>query len=167
MAGVRSLLAETGLRIDPAYAGEVRRILDSPGLRRRYLRRNGPDLDTFAELLWSRGITGERIDIHGVLELLDSLRLGEKAAKSRGRRRCTRKDLAGIELEAERAKNARNKKFICQECGKSRCNGAVSTCDVICGRCYRESGAIVFLTRVEMTFTEVMNQTAAAECVPF
>lgn len=166
---VRSLLHEVGLCIDPDFPGEVRWLFDgNKGLRLRYQRRSGLTLDQFGEMLWTRGIVTERPDVNQVTEMLERfLRPAEHDGTRKAKRtRATKRVLSELEREANRAKNARNKAFRCLECGRTRCNGAVSTCRVICGHCYEESGAIVFLTRTEKTFTEVLEQTAA-EAAPF
>lgn len=166
---VRALLRETGICIDPDFPGEVRWLFDgNPGLRRRYQRKTGLTLDQFGEMLWSRGITATRPDVNQVCEMLETFLRPDSHDGTRKpkRARVTRAAVQGIELEAHRAKNARNKKFLCPECGRTRCNGAVSTCRVICGHCYENTGAIVFLARVDLTFSEVMAQTESAE-TPF
>jgi hypothetical protein len=153
-----------GLCIDPLFPGECRQIFGNRGFRRHYLRSSGMTIDQFTEFLFDRGFTVTRIDTVAAFNILDQLFTAAPAKRAR-----TRIDVPTIERDAKRAKTNRNKKFSCPECGRTRCNGAVSTCDVICGPCYRSTGNVVFLQRCELTFTEVMTQYAsgAAEAAPF
>jgi hypothetical protein len=153
---VRSLLHEVGIRIDPDFPGEVRWLFDgNKGLRLRYQRRSGLTLDQFGELLWSRGITATRPDVNQVTEMLERfLRPAAHDGTRKPKRVRARKAvLTAVELEAERAKRNRLRKLVCEECGQI-IRGVVGT-EADCRRCHAP------FVRVDPTFNEVMNQTAA------
>lgn len=155
---IRKLAAEVGLH-DVMHAGELARIFDGRGRRLRYLRRSGVSLDGFAELLYDRGITPERVDLHGVYELLDRSfdatgGLPVRAARKRGGRKAA---VRQIENDAARAKRNRLRKSVCVECGAIGYSSAAVTLEH-CG---------VPMQRVDRTFSEVMEQVAACEIAPF
>lgn len=167
-ADLHALLISHRLRMDVQYPGELRDLFESPAVRRMYFGRRGLTIDGLIELMIDRGIIADTPapTANEVLEFVGQL--ATAPAKKTAKRVRRNVALSGIERDAKRAKTNRNKVFRCPECGRTRCNGAVKTCDVICGPCYRSTGVIVFLKRGEPTFAEVMNQTAAAcEATPF
>ena len=163
---VRGIMKEHGLQVDPQYAGEVARLFENRGYARLYRRSNGLTVDGLGELMYSRGVTLERATCREVLDFLDELlRATPKARKARGRKRVTRRAVSTIESEAQRAKGARSKKFVCTECGQIAY--ASKGAELACGRqACRAIGAS--MVRVGLTFDEVMVQTyATAEALPF
>lgn len=157
-----------GLRIDDScgMAGELRWLFDGKagGIRRHYLRADGMTLETFAEWLFDQRFTFERIDLRQACDLLAELFTPAKRKPARARI-----DVATLDRDATRAFKNRNRVYRCPECSRTRCNGAVKTCEVACVPCSKRSGALVLLVRGEMTFTEVMTQQSAgaAESAPF
>lgn len=165
-AQVRSLAAQYGFH-DPHYRGELLQLFDGPGRRMRFLRPGGISLDAFGEVLCDRRVTGRRLLPDEVWQLL-SLAFDQTAdVKPSKVRPVTKKAaLTAIDAQAARAKNVRARKFQCPDC-TNKCNGAASTCEVICGRCYRLYGEVIVMERCDPTFAEVMAQTAQADAVPF
>jgi hypothetical protein len=170
---VRTLAAEFGFH-DPMHAGELAQLFDGAGRRRKYVRRSGLSLDAFAEIVWDRGLTPERLRIDEILELLsqafDSTTATKRRQTSRGvtfsrKTRPSKRAIAdSIDSQAERAKKMRMRKFVCDSCGMIL-RGAMLTADgrevrPACGHCDGRP----LLTRVDPTFAEVMVQTLGLEC---
>lgn len=157
-----------GIRIDDScgMAGELRWLFDGKagGIRRHYLRSDGMTLEAFAEWLFDSRFTFARIDLRQACDLLAELFTPAKRKPARARI-----DAATLDREALRARNNRNRVYRCPECQRTRCNGAVRTCEVACVPCSKRLGILVELQRGEMTFNEVMTQqtSGASESAPF
>ncbi len=144
---VRSLAASFGFH-DPEYRGELARLFDGAGRRRRYLRTSGISLDAFGEVLYDRGITRERLTPDEVYHLLDRVFTPESKPRRKASKRTA---LAAIDAEAARAKRNRLRKSVCPTCGAI----GYSSAAVQLEHCRTA------MTRVDLTFHEVMQQTAA------
>jgi hypothetical protein len=153
---VRSLAAEVGF-YDPEHKGELARLFDGAGRKRRFLRRSGVTLDEFGELLWDRGILPERPTVVDVENLLATVFDGTAAARKAGKRPRKAETAAAIDTAAARAKRNRLRRAICENCGAIGYSSAL----VILEHCGRP------MLRTDPTFSEVMQQTAGLDVVPF
>lgn len=147
------ILAQSHLGPDPAFRGEIARLFDNPGYKRLYFRRNGLTVDSFGELLWDRGIVGERPNPREVLDYLDELL--RRAPRVRGRKRAS---VTAIDSAETRARKNRLRLFQCS-CGQ-KIRGTRATL-VLCGLCYEMRGEIVPFTRIDPLPEEVLAQSYA------
>jgi hypothetical protein len=153
---IHSLLKEFGLCYDKAFHGEIARLLDLRGFRRAYLRkRHGLTVDAFAEMMWSRRITGRRLDCVETLDVLDMMLTVKAPRKSRRR---ASEVLGEIEREAKRATENRQRKFSCPVCNQIA--RATRAADLLCGRCYANDAALVAMVRMSPLPEELLAQAA-------
>jgi hypothetical protein len=156
-SAIHKLLKEFGLCLDRGFRGEINRLLELRGFRRAYLRkRHGLTVDAFAEIMWSRGITGRRLTCVETLDVLEMVLTPKAPRKSRRR---AAEVLNEIEREAKRATENRQRKFSCPVCNQIA--RATRGGDLLCGRCFATDGAIVSMLRVSPFPEELLAQAAA------
>jgi hypothetical protein len=148
------LLSEVGLCHDPAYAGEIARLLELPGYRRRFSRRSGVTVDRLGELFYDRGLTLSRPTPDEVLCWLDEVLRPAATTKTRkGRRQASRSTINDAERHA---RVTRLRKFLCDACGQIA--RASTNTVLLCGLCHEMHGAVVPMRRVDPTVAEVLAQ---------
>jgi hypothetical protein len=154
---IRALLRENPLMIDPSYRAECARLADNAGIRMRYFRADGVGIETFAEILYDRGITAEHLDCVATLELLEGVMVTSLARdkRPRGRKRTSKRETATAETKAR--KN-RLRKFECPACHQIA-RGTRAT-DLICGRCYACDGELIALVRIDLLPEEILAAAA-------
>lgn len=127
---VLALIHAKRLRIDPAYAGEVSRLFENPGLRLNYQSANGLDVDSMAEALWDAGFTTRRMDCRETLDFLEMV-FTPRLPVHKSRVRVAR---AEIDPALRRAKSTRNRAYVCPSC--SRLIHGNRDTYALCGHCY-------------------------------
>ena len=73
MAQVRNVIRKAKLRIDPQYAGECRWLAEDARVRKAYFSKRGVTLDGMTEILWSRGLTSQRMTCNELIDALPDL----------------------------------------------------------------------------------------------
>lgn len=121
-------MREQGVRVDPLFAGECRRLFGNVGTRLRYCRKAGRTIDEIGELLWDRGFTTRRVSTVECLDLLETLftpGVSTLVAQPSNR---------AIERAAAKARSTRLRKFECPDCHQIARGTRGSI--LICGLCF-------------------------------
>lgn len=154
---LRAILGTHGICRDAAYAGEIDRLMDRPGIRRRYQRRAGLTVDAIGELVWDRQLTDVRPTCREVLDMLESALTPAAGGHPRGRKPSKR-----TVNDAERkARAMRLRKFVCESCNQLARGTRHSA--LICGLCYEMTGDVVKMRRVDPTPEEVLAMAQTRE----
>lgn len=151
MRPVLAAIRERGIQVDPMFPGECRQLFGNVGVRLRYCRKAGLNIDAVAELLYDRGYTARRISTVECIDVLDRLLTGAPAKVQ------STPSSRQLEIEASRARANRMRKFVC-DCGQIARGTRNSS--LICGVCFEMTGEIHVMRRVDPLPEEILARAA-------
>lgn len=162
MSDITAHLARVGITTQSKmFRGELARFADSPGIRLRYFRPSGLDVDPIGESLQDAGLSTERPTCLEVLELLELVLVDGLGTK---RRKVQRVSRLTMEQAVTKARKMRDRKYLCDTCGQI-IRGTRATL-VPCGRCFNTFVASIPEESIRQYLTDNVHMMRRTDPTP-